>query len=110
SQPEQSFSRGFVLPLASQCASQGEDVALLVPTLDRRAPEEVDRSVSVARVELTLAALVPLGGVAQAHVAIVRGDGTRDEEGGDCDGDQQHQLENLSMDEVGPLVGVVGAI
>ena len=72
--------------------------------LDGRAPEGIDGVVSVARVELPLTALVPFGRVAQAHVAIVRGDGSRDEEGGDGDGDQQHQLEDLSMDEVGPLV------
>jgi hypothetical protein len=59
------------------------------------APEEINRVLRVAGVGLTEAAPVPLGRIAQAHVAMVCGDRPRDEEGGDGEADQQHQRTSL---------------
>jgi hypothetical protein len=64
--------------------------------------------IDVARRELSLSALVPLGSVAKAHFVIAHRHGTGEKERGDRDRDQQRQLQSLSVDESGAFCGVAG--
>jgi hypothetical protein len=94
--------------LESQRSSQREHVPFVGPILDRCPPEGLDRVISVTDIELVLTALIPLGGVTEAHLAVAGGDRASHEERGNCQRDQQHNLQNLTMDEVGPCLDGFG--
>ena len=105
---QQCAARRVVVSVECERSSQGEHVALVVAVSDRGASKRVDGVVDLPCLDLLLPSAIPFGGIAEAHVAIARRDRPRDEERGNRHEDQDPELENLAMDESGPLDGVAG--
>ena len=103
---QQRAARGVVVSVECQRPSQGEHVAFVVSVSDRGASKRVGGIVDLPGLDLLLPAPIPFGGIAEAGVAIARRDRPRHEERGNGHEDQDPELENLAMDESGPLDGV----
>ena len=73
---------------------------------DGGAAKGVDRVVTSAGSDRLLPSVVPLGGIAEAHIA--GGDRTCEEERDNRHDNQRAQLENLAVDERGALDGFAG--
>ena len=107
SQRQQRGPRGFAGVIERERARERKDIRLVGAVPDGGPAKRVDRFVQLAGRDRALSAPKPLGGIAEAHVPVVRRQRTREEKSHDRDQEQDTQLKNFAVDGCGPLRVVV---
>ena len=98
-QRQQDRARRIAVSLDRQRSRERNTVDLVIATLDVGPAKSGNRVVDPAALEFLLAPPVPLGGGAQAALAIIDGNRSGEEEGGDGDHRKRNKLKHLAVDD-----------